>query len=81
MFLFFLYASYERRYCDAKFESGNLFLRNVVVIVIITNVIVTRSCVLRLQFLTQKALMHVCMYISYIAECMYISYARSRNIF
>jgi len=49
MSLFFLYVSYEKRYCDAKFESGNLFLRNVVIIVII---IITSSSVymLRLQF-------------------------------
>jgi len=55
MFLFFLYVSYERRYCNAKFESGNLLLRNVNVIIII-NVIVARSCVVQLQFLTQEAL-------------------------
>jgi len=55
MFLFFLYVFYERRYCDAKFESG--ILRNVVVIVIIIiNVIIGRSCIVRLQFLTQEAL-------------------------
>jgi len=26
---------YELRYCDAKFESGNFLLRNVVVIIVI----------------------------------------------
>jgi len=74
MFLFFLYVCYERRYCDAKFESGNLLLRNVVVIIII-NLIVARSCVVRLQFLTQDAL-------AFTSEYMHISYiARSRDNF
>jgi len=51
VFSFFLYVPYERRYCDAKFESGNFLLRNVVIIVI-----VDPSCVVRLQLLTQEAL-------------------------
>jgi len=42
----------ERRYCDAKYESGNFLLRNVVIIVII----VDPFCVVRLQLLTQEAL-------------------------
>jgi len=82
MFLFFLYVSYERRYCDAKFESANLLLRNVVVIVIIIiiNVIFARSCVVRLQLLTQKALAITSMIYIYIY--IYISYiTRSWDIF
>jgi len=55
IFSFFLYVSYEWRYSDAKFESGNFLLRNVVIIVII--VIVDPSCVVWLQLLTQEALM------------------------
>jgi len=47
---------YELRYCDAKFESGNFLLRNVVIIIIIIIVIVDPSCVVRLQLLTQEAL-------------------------
>jgi len=43
----------ERRYCDAKFESGNFLLRNVVIIII---VIVDPFCVVRLQLLTREAL-------------------------
>jgi len=76
MSLFFLYMSYERRYCNAKFKSGNLLLRNIVVIVIIIiNVIVARSCVVQLQFFTQEAL-------EITSEYMYISYiARSRDTF
>jgi len=35
MFLFFLYVLCERKYCDVKFESGNLYLKNVIDIVII----------------------------------------------
>jgi len=33
LFSFFLYVPYERRYCDAKFESGNFLLRNVIVMI------------------------------------------------
>jgi len=51
VFSFFLYMPYERRYCDAKSESGNFLLRNVVI------VIVDPSCVVRLQLLTQEALL------------------------
>jgi len=43
---------YERRYCDAKCESENFLLRNVVIII----VIVDPSYVVRLQLLTQEAL-------------------------
>jgi len=85
MFLFFLYMSYERRYCNAKFESENLLLRNVVVmiIIIIINVIVARSCVVRLQFLTQEvlAITSEYMYISYIARSWFSDrdWGRKRN--
>jgi len=51
---------YEQRYCDAKFESGNFLLRNVIVIVIIIVIIdhiYMSSRVVRLQLLTQEALM------------------------
>jgi len=54
IFSFLLYVPYERRYCDAKFESGNFLLRNVVVIVIIIIIIIDHiyiyisSCVVRL---------------------------------
>jgi len=68
VFLFFLYVPYEQRYCDAKSESGNFLLRNVVVIVII-NVIVNYiyiyvifSC--QLQLLTQEALVIASVYMS-----------------
>jgi len=61
VFLIFVYVSYERRYCNAKFESGNFLLRNVVIIII--NVIVARPCVVWLQFLTQEALAIVSEYI------------------
>jgi len=51
VFSFFLYVPYERRYCDTKFESGNFLLRNVVIIII-----VDPFYVVRLQHLTQEAL-------------------------
>jgi len=66
VFLFFLYVPYERRYCDAKSESGNFLLRNVVVIVI--NVIVDHiymsSFHVQLQLLTQEALVIASAYMS-----------------
>jgi len=56
VFSFFLYVPYERRYCDAKFESGNFLLRNVIIVIIVDHIYMS-SCVVRLQLLTQEALM------------------------
>jgi len=56
---------YEWRYCDAKSESGNFLLRNVVIVI---NVIVDHIYMsyfhVQLQFLTQEALVIVYAYMS-----------------